>query len=176
MAVAIALHLRRRDWWGHQWVASCDQCGAELAVHVDQAAAEQAGRRRGCGVCGTRPPRRRRPPRLAGLPGLLPAEVCPGCAGGRAWQGVPCPACLGRGRVQVVAELCGVPGALARWRVGVREAAARGTATQAARLLPDGRVVYGVAAGVAVLELDDQTRRRTLLGLVDPHLASGGRP
>ncbi len=167
MAVAIELFMRRRDWWGHEWAACCGQCGAELAVRADQATAERVGRRRGCQVCGTRPPQRRRPPRLGGLPELLPPEVCPACNGARAFQGVPCPACLGHGRVQVIAELCAVPGALARWRQGVRDTAARGVATTAARLLPDGRVVYGVAAGVPVLELDARTRRRLLLGVVD---------
>ena len=79
----------------------------------------------------------------------LAAETCPACAGEPG-----CSVCLGRGRVEVLAELAAVPGALGRWREGRRVDAAAGLPALGARLLADGRIAYGVAAGVRLVDLE----------------------
>jgi predicted RNA-binding Zn-ribbon protein involved in translation (DUF1610 family) len=61
MAAPAALHLIH-GWW----IASCPNCGFELARRRDQAKAEQVGERRRCPIC-----RPERPDRSAGLAFLV---------------------------------------------------------------------------------------------------------
>ena len=93
---------------------------------------------------------------VGGLPPLV-TETCPACPGEPG-----CSVCLGRGRVEVLAELAAVPGALGRWRAGRRVDAAAGLPALGARLLADGRVAYGVAAGVGLVDLEPFAGRLAL--------------
>ena len=59
MSGRIALHLDRGlGWTLPVVVACCGDCGAELARHTKQHAAERTARRRRCPNCGTRTARR----------------------------------------------------------------------------------------------------------------------
>lgn len=92
------------------------------------------------------------------LPPLV-ALRCPSCHGRRTgW----CVACLGDpGRVwlpEALHDALAARALLDGWCESVAEAAADGRALLAARLLGDGRCVYGVAAGVPVADIPTQIR------------------
>ena len=76
MSGRIAVHQDRGLGWTKPLVvASCADCGAELARHTDQATAIRAAGRRRCPVCGTRAARR--------LPGTTSLATDLTLAGGR---------------------------------------------------------------------------------------------
>ena len=76
MSGRIALHLDRGlGWTKPVFVASCRDCGTELARHTNQATATRAAGRRRCPGCGTRAARR--------LPGSTSPATDLALAGGR---------------------------------------------------------------------------------------------